>query len=637
MWGAVIFRAAVVQVLPNQRMAQIKKRQFNKTVTLNSRRGAIYDRHQKELAVTVTSYSIYADPKIIKHPKKTSKILGKILKIPRSKIYKKIKNKKRRFVWLKRRTSPEVKKRVSLAKLRGISVIEEPKRIYPSGRLLSQTIGFVGSEDQGLEGLELKLDQSLKGDERKIRLNRDARGRPLLLSGQFFTENQDGIDYTLTIDSELQYKLEAELISAVDRFQADSAVGVILDAETSEVLSIANVPTFNVNKPFRSKAGDRRNRALTDAFEPGSTLKTFVVAGAIAGSGYQPNTKVNCENGKFKVGGRTVREADAGHSFETLTVSEVLAKSSNIGVAKMALKMGDKKVRNILSNFGFGEKTGVLFPGESSGILKKLPWRPHLLSNISFGHGVTTTPLQMASAYASIANGGVLKRPTLVKSSYNHSTGKTEEFKSEVIRRVLTKEDAATMRLMLMSTTNSSGTGFNARIHGFPVAGKTGTAQKASPKGGYMKGGYVASFAGFVPANNPKYVIYIAVDHPRLKYYGSEVAAPIFAKVASFAVLKEGLPPVLLSSEDIISKKENSWEDDQKRALRKIAQTSSTTEKNKLSHMPILEGLSLREVYRKLEGQGLKIKVNGSGRVVKTWPQPGDQIAKDRKVRVKLK
>jgi len=621
-----------VQVLPNERLANIEKRQFNKTVTLNSRRGAIYDRKENELAVTVTSFSVYADPKVIKNPINTSRKLAKILKIPSKKIYKKIKNKKKRFVWLKRRASTEIKDKISNAKLKGIQTIEEPKRIYPKGSLLSQTLGFVGSDEQGLEGLELKLDKDLKGEERKIRLNRDARGRPLLLSGQFFTDNKDGIDYSLTIDSELQYKLEAELISTVSRFQADSAVGVIMDVETSEVLSIANVPTFDVNTPFSSKAVNRRNKSITDAFEPGSTMKTFVLAGAIASGKFKPSSKVNCEKGKFKIGKHYIRESDPHHNFGVITLEEVLAYSSNIGTAKVALKLGAKKTRSILQDFGFGKKTQIGFPGESAGILHKTPWRKHLLSNISFGHGMTATPLQIAAAYTSIANGGLLKKPVLVKSSYNHSTGEKKEFTSDLVRRVLTKEDAATMRLMLMGTTTKSGTGFNARIHGFPVAGKTGTAQKVSPKGGYEKSSYVASFAGFVPANKPKYVIYIAVDNPRLKYYGSEVAAPVFAKVASYAVLKEGLPPVLLSEEDIINKKQSEIMTKQKIALKKIRFIND----KKITRVPILNGLSLRQVYQRISGQDLKIKINGSGRVVKTWPEAGKDLGKSRKIKIKL-
>ncbi len=632
LWGSVIFRAAIVQVLPNERLSSIEKKQFNKTVTLNSRRGAIYDRSENELAVTVTSFSVYADPKIIKNRVKVSRNLAKILNIPSKKIFKKIKNKKKRFVWLKRRASSEIKDKIAKAQLKGISIIEEPKRIYPNGSLLAQTLGFVGSEEQGLEGLELKLDKELRGEKRKIRLNRDARGRPLLLSGQFFTDNKDGVDYSLTIDNELQYKLEAELVSTVNRFQADSAVGVIMDVDTSEVLSIANVPTFDVNNPFSAKAINRKNKSITDAFEPGSTMKTFVLAGAIASGQFKPSSKVDCEDGKFKIGKHYIRESDAHHKFGLISLSEVLAKSSNVGTAKVALKLGAKKTRSILKDFGFGKKTNIGFPGESSGVLHKTPWRKHLLSNVSFGHGMTATPLQIAAAYTSIANGGLLKKPVLVKSSYNHSTGEKKEFSSELVRRVLTKEDAATMRLMLMGTTTKNGTGFNARIHGFPVAGKTGTAQKVSAKGGYEKGAYVASFAGFVPANNPKYVIYIAVDNPRLKYYGSEVAAPVFAKVASYAVLKEGLPPVLLSEEDIIDKKQNEIKLKQKIALKKI----NINGDKKIKRVPILSGLSLRQVYQRVSGQDLKIKVNGSGRVVKTWPEAGTNLGKNRSIKVKL-
>ncbi len=631
-WGAIIFRAAVVQVLPNKKMAQIQKRQFNKTITLNSRRGAIYDRNHNELAVTVTSYSVFADPKIIKNKKRSAKKLAKILKIPYARVYKKIKSKKRRFTWLKRRANTDIKDLINKAQIHGVSIVEEPKRIYPNGQLLSQTLGFVGSEEQGLEGLELKFDKHLRGQKRKVRMNRDARGRPLLLNGHDFANEVDGNDYHLTIDSELQYKLEAELISVINQFQADSAVGVIMDAETSEILSLANVPTFNNNKPLKSKAVSRRNRAITDAFEPGSTLKTFLAAAAITSGKYKPSTKVFCENGKFKVGKRIIREADEFHKFGDLTLTEILAQSSNIGVAKIGLDLGSKKVNQVLRDFGFGQKTGISFPGESKGIFHKLPWRQHLLSSISFGHGITTTPLQMASAYTAIANGGVLKKPILIRSVTNPSTNKTKTFESEVVKRVLTKEEASTLKLMLLSATQKNGTGYSARIHGFPVAGKTGTAQKVSPTGGYLKGAYIASFAGFVPANKPKFVIYIAVDNPRLKYYGSQVAAPVFARVASYAVLKEGLSPVLLSEQDIVDKKIPTLKQKQQSALEKL----KLTQYIKQDKVPVLEGLSLRQVYKRVSGQDVKVKVNGSGRVVQTWPKAGEKLGRKRVIKVKL-
>ena len=423
MWSVIISKAVVLQVLPNQKLSQLQKRKFNKVITLKARRGGVYDRNHKELAETVPSYSFYADPKLIKDPRKASKKIARFLKRRSKDIYKKIKNKKRRFVWIKRRLNKEQKNKIKSWNIKGLAFIEEPRRIYPNERILSQVIGFVGSEDKGLEGLELQYDAYLKGEPKEFKLQRDARGRSLLLNGQVFSDQPGGSNLHLTIDSELQFKLEKELMLAVERFEADSAVGVVLDANSSEILAMANVPTYNSNRRGKTKAALLRNRVITDSFEPGSTMKTFVVAGALAKSMVKPSTKINCENGNFKIGKRTIREADIHHSFKSLSVADILVHSSNVGAAKIALMLGDKELRNIYKNFGFGQKTGVDLPGEVGGILQKTPWRDHLLANISFGHGVATTPLQIASAYAAIANGGTLKRPFIVKSINNFETG----------------------------------------------------------------------------------------------------------------------------------------------------------------------------------------------------------------------
>ena len=629
-------KAVYVQVIPNERLTQLKEKSFKRIVDLKSRRGAIFDRTHRELAISVPSYSLYADPMVIKNPRKASIRLGRHFKKSSKKYYKKLKNKNKRFIWLERRLNKYHRNKIAGWKIHGLAFIEEPKRVYPNDQLFAHLLGFVGSEEGGLEGLELIYDDLLRGENRQLRFHKDARGRPLLVNGQVFLDHPDGANLHLTVDSRLQFKLEKELQRVVDEFEAESAVGIVLDAETSAVLAMANSPTFDANHPTSLKI--RRNRAVTDSFEPGSTFKTFTIAGALSHGIVQPNTEINCESGELRIGRQTIREADSDHEFKFLTVSGVLAQSSNIGSTKIAFKLGDKKLREVLKSFGFGEKTGIDLPGESRGILKKLPWGDHLLGTVSFGHGVTTTPLQMATAYGVIANGGILRRPYIVQSIVSSDSGVREDFGPETVRRVLTPDDASTMKLMLAGATLPRTTGAQARVHGFPVAGKTGTAQKVRTDGrGYITGKYISSFVGFIPVNKPKYVIYIAVDSPRKKYYGSQVAAPVFSRVASYAVLKAGLAPVLLSQDDIIPKAVEFTGDtspvasDQSKKMLKRFSENLTEEK-----IPLLVGLPLREAYRKIAGTNMKLKVRGSGVIARMTPKSGQPLPKGQTVKVWL-
>ncbi|MCM2282672.1 MAG: penicillin-binding protein 2, partial [Bdellovibrionaceae bacterium] len=638
LWSAMIGRAAYLQILPNARLESLRKKQFETVVTLRSRRGDVLDRKGQELAISTMSHSLFADPKMLEDAKWTARFLSKELKTPFKPLYDKLKQRKKRFVWLQRHLERSVRDAIEAKKIKGLGFIEESKRTYPNESLLSQVLGFIGSEGNGLEGLESRYNDELAANKRNVAIQRDARGRPLIVGGQLFTEAPDGSDIHLTIDRELQYTLEQELRSALNAHEADAAIGIILDAQTSEILAMANAPAFDPNHPSEFAPDRRRNRTLTDAFEPGSTMKTFVVGAALAKGLVEPNTKFNCENGSMKIGKRTIREADSKHRWDMLTVTEILAKSSNIGTAKIAMKLGAAELRESLLAFGFGARTGVDLPGEVKGILQPMPWREHLLSNISFGHGIAATPLQIANAYAAIANGGWLKRPYIVRKIHNYESGETQEIGPKTVRRVLMPEVAAKLKLMLSTVTGADATGWNARVVGFPVAGKTGTAQKVNVGGrGYLPDAYLSSFAGFFPVNDPRFVIYVAVDNPRKGYYGSQVAAPIFSKVAAFAARQAGLSPILITESDVMRRPEipvtsASAQAEQtaetKMAIRTASGPETSTEKKSgtkvvasaptsepmsilspgsasANVVPDLGGLTLREVVRRMNGSGL--------------------------------
>ena len=634
LWSLVIARAAYLQLFPNARFKSLQKRQFDTVITLNPRRGDVLDRNGHELAVSTVVYSMFADPKIIEQPRKVAKQLAKILHEPAAQVQEKLMGRSRRFVWVARKIDKAMRDSIAEMKVRGLGFIEESSRVYPNDRLLSQTLGFVGEDGQGLEGLELKYNEEMQATKKKVALQRDARGRPLIVNGQVFNQAPDGSDIQLTIDREMQFVLEQELGQVVKDSEADSAVGIVLDAQTSEILAMSASPSFDPNHAGDFLPDRRRARPITDAFEPGSTMKAFLIAGAMSKGLIEPNTRINTENGKFKIGKRTINEADAHHRFASLTVAEVLKYSSNVGAAKIGLKMGDKNLLETLKLFGFGERTGVDLPGEARGIIQALPWREHLLANVAFGQGIAVTALQVANGYATIANGGYLRQPYLVKAVRDHETGEFTETKPKTLRRVLSDDVVAKMRLMLTAVTSDEGTGKPARVPGFPVAGKTGTAQKVDPNGrGYMKGGFVSSFAGFIPANDPRFVIYIAVDHPRKDHFGGSVAGPVFSQVAKFAVRRAGLAPVMTMAE---AAKNNPVEEVKTLGNQVVTAAAgavgapvpgSTPLPQPMNGVvPDLAGLTLREVLGRVNGTAMQVKVLGQGFVTHTQPSIGTKL-----------
>jgi cell division protein FtsI (penicillin-binding protein 3) len=639
LWGLILVRAAYLQFLPHEKLNALQTRQFETVVTLPARRGSIYDRNGKELAMSSPAYSLYADPKMIEDKKAVAKRLAQITGMNAKEIFQKIKDKSKRFVWIDRLLSASSAEEVREMKVKGLGLVEDWKRVYPNDQLLGTTLGFVGKEGQALEGVELHYDRILRGEKKKVSMRRDARGRPLIQDGLLFTETPQGKEMKLTIDADLQYFVETELSSAVQKFEADGGWVVVLDAKTSAIRALASSPSFDPNKPQNSSSQERRNRSVTDTFEPGSTLKTFVIAQAIESKLVKPNTKIFCENGAFRIGKRVIHEAEKDHAQGTISVTDVLAYSSNIGTSKIALMMGDQKLKEAYNSFGFGQKNGVDLPGEAKGIMVPLPWRDHLLANISFGQGITASPLQIANAYAAIANGGMLNQPHIVESITDVETNETTLTDVKPIRRAISAETASQMRLMLANATSENGTGGAARVPGYFVGGKTGTAQKIKTNGrGYMPGGYIGSFAGFIPANEPQLVIYVGIDRPRKGYYGAQVAAPVFSRIASYAVRRDGVTPELLTENTISKVKEDSLAEKFLNADKVVTMKKSSEKKEDLSTIaPNLKALSVREVLAKAAEQKIEVRLVGEGRVESTWPDAGQSLGDDRHMTVILK
>lgn len=624
----LVVKLAEVQLFSNQKLKKLENINFNKVLRLTPRRGKIFDSNGKALVINALSYSLYVNPKKIKNLKKLSRDLAKELKVSFFYIYKKLNKPKKQFVWVARKLNLKQRDRINKIKSKAIAFIEEAQRFYPYEKYLSTVLGFVNIDSKGLEGLELFYNKTLsKTKEDVYSILKDAKGRGLLEKGTLITSSK-GLDLQLNIVSPLQNILEYEITQTLKLYDADAVTAVILDAQSSAILAMANTPGYNLQQAKSVANKLKRNTAVVDIFEPGSTFKPFVVAAALKHGTVKANSKFWIGKEDFKVGPYVIREAHKKHDFKWLSIKDILKVSSNIGMSKIALNLGDKKLRESLKNFGFGEKTGLDFPGEARGILQKLPWKNHLLANISFGQGIAVSALQVANAYAAIANGGLLRKPYLVKSIIGADGNIVKKMKPKIIRRVLSSSHAHTLKLLLLGATSENSTGKAARVSGYLVAGKTGTAQKIDIKNRtYLKGAYVSSFAGFFPVNKPKFVIYVIVDNPKgKKFYASQVAAPLFSKLASSTLSWAKIPPLI--NKNIAEKVSNV-----KKVLNykvKQSRVLSSLQKSIINQtMPSVKHLSLREAISKLQKiKNFKYKVIGKGRVVSSFPLKGFSLKK---------
>ncbi|MBL7544917.1 MAG: penicillin-binding protein 2 [Bdellovibrionaceae bacterium] len=618
-WCLVLSRALYIQVLPNQKLTHLQEKKYQTRIKLNSQRGSFLDKDRREIAMSQISYSVYADPKLIKSPKATARQLSKHLGVGYETIYMKIKDRNRRFVWLQRFIDEAKLTRIQSSELAGISYVQEWKRIYPFENLYKGIVGIVGQEGNGLEGLELRYDKWISGDNGKVNVKRDARGRPLNIDGMIVTENQMGNDLVMTIDTDLQFYFETQMKETLAKFDGEGAIGIVLDATTSEIRSMVSLESQRRRDYFV------KQKAITDVFEPGSTLKPFVMALGLEENLIMPNSKIFCENGKMKVADRWIKESDQHHQFGYLSPSEILAFSSNIGIAKIGFQLGTDRLRDGLIRFGIGQKTQVDFPGESKGVLHETPWNSHLLANISFGQGLSVNALQLTNSFAALVNGGLLNRPLLVKGRRNAETLEYTELERAEPTRVISKKTSDLLKVMLSSVTHEGGTGVNARVPGFLIGGKTGTAQKASLKfRGYEPNAYLSSFIGFIPVHEPKYVIYVMIDTPKKSFYGSQVAAPVFAKVASFLARKDGMVPNVISDKNLVA------------GFEKNVRPSAKGKKDETSAVAESKILSLRDLLKTPHLHD-DIEFIGKGSKVDFMAEEEQVETNTKKVRVYLK
>ena len=597
-------KAFKLQVIDRKELLARSSSQIFREVKNYPRRGHIYDREGSPMALNVQTYSIFTIPKKDRYEKSYKKLSKIVSQISYKKIKKSI-HKRSRYTWLARKielTNEQVEK---IRKLKGIYIDAVPKRLYPNQELAAQLLGFVGIDNIGLAGLEYQFDRKLRGKPQVVKYVKDAKGRAIKFKSRQL--GNDAEDLHLSIYKDIQAVAEKALKDAVKKSRAVKGGIGVMNVETGEVWAMANYPTFNPNKVSWSKEKNRKLSFISDPFEPGSLFKTFTIASALEKKVVVPSTSYYCKEGKIIVDGHEINEAERNKDYGWLSIGDILKYSSNVGTVKLAFDLTFPKLKKTLKKLNIGEKTGIELPGESRGIFndtKKVT--PLSLSNISFGQGVATTGIQILAAYSSIANGGYKVVPTIFKKNKKES----------VLReRILSEKTTRQLRKMLINAVEK-GTGNNAMIQYFKISGKTSTAQRPDQEGGYE--GHVAGFVGFPVDIKNSFVIYVYIDKPEGKYYGNQVAAPVFKEVAQYILYKRKYFSGFAFNEeheiesDTVKKKESSLE--------------SRGEEGKV---PNFKGLDKKSSDLLASRFGIDIEHIGMGVVYRQNPKPNKAVGKD--------
>jgi cell division protein FtsI (penicillin-binding protein 3) len=532
-FAGLLLRATWLQGVRAESLSQLGRTQHREVVTVPAGRGTIFDRTGVQLALGELATTVYANPKQIPNPRAAALAVERTLGLKADRVYPLLADRSRGFVYVARQADPAQAAALQRKKLPGFGFYPEERRSYPQRSVAAQVLGYVGIDGNGLSGLELQLDRELAGRAGKETVVKDPAGRVIDVVAQ--RKEIPGRDLFLTLDHGIQANAEEVLRATVRKWAAKSASAIVLDPRTGAILAMAVQPGYDANR-FPSAPSDlQRNRTVTDTYEPGSTFKLITVAGALSEHIVSPTTRFTLPY-SLHVADRIIHDAEKRGTVRYM-VSQILAHSSNIGAITLAEMLGKTRLSSWISRFGFGRTTGVDFPGESPGIvLPPEKWSGSTIGNVPIGQGIAVTPVQMAAAYAAVANQGVWSRPHLV----DHVAGGA---RPSLHRRRLVSSRIANELMNMLKDVVAEGTGQFAAIDGYQVAGKTGTAQKPDSKGGYATGRYVASFVGIVPASRPRFVVLVTVDEPRGAIWGGVVAAPAFQQIARFDLQYLEVPP----------------------------------------------------------------------------------------------
>ncbi|MBX7152301.1 transpeptidase family protein [bacterium] len=670
-WSIVlVLRLLFVQVIDNDQYQLMAKRQYERNVTIEAERGTIYDRNMNKLAVNLINYSFAADPSYMaeKDKDRVAENFARVFQKPVAD-YRKLLAKKTAFVWLERRVSEPVARKIDDS-IKGLIKLQSLRRHYPYGKAASQILGFTNIDNEGASGLELSMHDEIGGENGWAILQADALGRLLPSPDYPHQDPVNGNGVVLTLDINYQVIAQQEIERAIDDYDADDGMVVILSPLTGEVLAMANAPGFDPNQPEKYDPSVYRNRIITDLYEPGSTFKAFSAVSAVEEKVVTPDDRIFCENGAWKYQGHIIHDSKP---HGTMTFTQVVEKSSNIGIIKTTDKLGGDRLYQYVRAFGFGNETGIDIEGEVKGQLKHpTQWSGLTQPMISIGQEIGVTALQLANAYCAIANGGTLYKPFMIRSIIHTDGTRSEDKEAQVIRTVASKETMNKVSEMLKEVV-VSGTGKRAQIRGIQIAGKTGTAQKVEGNGkGYSKDHFTASFVGFFPVQNPQLVFLVIVNNPRKSIWGE----------ASAAVTARSIIEKIINSSDDVAKKINrvmaeidadsnktsvyantpdlkylsvetaktildktdfhyritgegdmvadqKWTLDGETAVLQLFTTNQLIDPDinsggsSLPRLPDVRGLSTRMAVNKLFAAGFNVKIKGSGYVLAQYPKPG--------------
>lgn len=647
----VIYRAWDLQIVRTERLRRMAEEQYLRDIRMAPKRGTIYDRQGTELAVSIDTDSVWANPRKLKEsdrtPAEIADLLSSVLDID-SDVVKRRLSSKRYFVWIKRRITPQQAKVILDMKIPSVHLLKEAKRFYPNRDLAAHILGFADIDGVGIEGLELAFEDRLHGSLDTVPAIRDRRGE-IVFSEQLLDDRAaHGDDLYLSIDKAIQHAAQKELELAIHTFEARAGSVVVVDPTTGEILAIANYPTFNPNHPGAFPPSHRRNRAVTDRFEPGSTTKVFTVSGALTKGAIKLDESIDCGEGAMQIAEDWIHDT---RKWDSLTPPQILAYSSNIGAAKIGLAMGKASLFRTLHRFGFGQSTGIELPGETSGILRHYKsWYEMDAATISFGQGLSVNALQLAMAMGAIANHGRLMKPILVKRIVNAKGESLKEAIPQVRRQVIPRWAAQLVGDMLTGVTGEGGTAEAAAIDDYLTAGKTGTAQKADyVNGGYSKNKWIASFVGFVPVRRPRLVIAVIIDEPVIAHQGGKVAAPVFRRLAQTSLRHLGVPPsrargalaAHIKKRIQRAKKLGQLNSEGERAEKDEIESKQTWEttlgnsnQGKGVRIPDLTGLNIRDALIAIRELDLSPKIIGSGQAVSQTPEAGSFLPRGGSVQV---
>lgn len=629
---ALFSRALHLQILSGETLKILAEKQHTKTLLLPPERGIIFDRNGEKIAASLQVDSVCADPSKMARPADAAERITSLLNIDRQVVMKKLLHSKN-FCWIARRIPPELAQKVEEAKIEGVFLVKEPKRFYPNGDLAGQLVGLVGLDSVGLEGLEIKYDQYLKGTPEKLIWTRDAKGRILYHRAEKASVSSDeSINMILTIDSRIQYLVESQLKAAVQEKGAKGGLAIVMDPKTGEILALANSPSFDPNILLSVSSNNKKNKVITDCFDPGSTFKPFLVAAALEEGTVRENDRFYCENGSYAIANRVIHEANRKR-HGALTVHDILKYSSNIGSVKIAEKLGKEKFYEYIRAFGFGAKTGIDLPGEIPGLLRPVDnWTRVDAATIAFGQGVSVTAIQMITALSTIANQGTMMKPYVVKALVDKKGQIVHNYSPTAVRQVISPDTARRLTAIMTDVVGQEdGTGKNARIENVSVAGKTGTAQKFDfSRRVYSSERVKTSFMGFFPAEDPQIAMLVILDEPQKDRWGGVASAPVFKAIGEQILMcfKTHIRPNPLPG---MEQEKNINNSDISLSLvsssRIINADAAASLEADESLIPDFLGLSIRDVLRTARKRGIEVRIEGNGWAVKQHPAPGTPIA----------